>query len=129
MGKPHPVVNKVNQPYWEGASAGELRIQKCGDCGWNWLPAASVCPNCLSENCSWIAASGRGKVFTWLRMHQPYLKAWKDELPYNVALVQLEEGPYLMTNIVGDGDLVCDMAVEVVFPEGDEVALPRFRKV
>ena len=88
------------------------------------------CQRCLSFDREFFEASGRGTVFGRIEMLQPYIAAFKDDLPYNVVLVQLEEGPKMYSNMVGvpADEIVVDMPVEVVFEDvTDEFALPKFR--
>ena len=78
----------------------------------------------------WVAASGKGKVYSWIVVHQRYHRAFELELPYNVAIAELEEGPRLVTNVVeiANDDLSPDLAVEVVWDEVTaEITLPKFR--
>jgi uncharacterized OB-fold protein len=80
----------------------------------------------------WVRVSGRGNVWSWIVMHQQYFKAFKDEIPYNVAFIQLEEGPLMMSTVVGvpTGALRCDMPVEVFFEDATEdISIPKFRPV
>jgi uncharacterized OB-fold protein len=128
--RPLPRINKLNAPYWEATKRHELQIQRCKACGHRWFPPASRCPQCLSSDHEWAPASGRGKVWSWIVMWQRYFPAFEDRIPYNVAYVELEEGPRLMTNIVDcdESDLRCDLPVEVVFEDvTDEIMLPVFR--
>jgi uncharacterized OB-fold protein len=128
--RPLPRINKLNAPFWEGMREHELRLQRCKSCGHRWFPPASRCPRCLSSDYEWVAASGRGKVWSWIVMWQRYFPAFADRIPYNVAYVELDEGPQLMTNIVDcdEDELRCDLPVEVVFERvNDEITLPVFR--
>ena len=128
--KPLPAVSSLNQPYWEGLKRHELTLQRCGDCGKVWYPPAPFCPQCWSRNVTWQKLSGRGKVNTWVVFHQAYFSAFKDALPYNVAEVELEEGPRLLTNLVAvdNADIEVGMPVEIVFAEvTEEVTLAKFR--
>lgn len=123
-----PDVTDANRPYWDGCRAGELRLQVCDDCGTHRFPDSAVCPNCLSGRAQWRAVSGRGRVWSWITMHQRYFAAFADEVPYNVAFIHLDEGPYLMSSLVEvPEDLRVDEPVEVVFEAvpGDRV-IPRF---
>lgn len=126
-----PPVTDVNRGYWEGTRAGELRVQVCGDCGTPRFPPSSVCPRCLSDDASWQATSGRGRVWSWTRMHQRYLPAFDELMPYLVLYVDLDEGPRMVCGFVGSEDeLEIDLPVEVVFePLGDERVVPMFRPV
>jgi uncharacterized OB-fold protein len=128
--KPLPRPNRLSAPYWEGAHQHELRILHCSACGHNFLPAADRCPQCLGKQLEWVKSSGRGKVWSWVVFHQRYFAAFEADLPYNVAYVELDEGPRLMTNLVEcDADAIrCDMPVEVVFDDlTPEISLPKFR--
>ncbi|MBV7482211.1 Zn-ribbon domain-containing OB-fold protein [Bordetella sp. BOR01] len=128
--KPLPVLNKDNRPFWEGCKDGKLRMQQCGDCGHIRFPINSACPKCLSGKFDWKDLSGRGTVFSYVVFHQVYNKAFAEDVPYNVALVQLEEGPRMYSNVVGvpnDAVRVGDR-LEVVFDSvTDDVTIPRFR--
>ncbi|HLF78884.1 MAG TPA: Zn-ribbon domain-containing OB-fold protein [Dehalococcoidia bacterium] len=128
--KPLPRPNRLSQPFWDGAKQHELRLQRCTACGHIWFPPSPRCPQCLSADYEWAKASGRGRVWSWISMWQKYFPAFESEIPYNVAYVQLEEGPKLMTNIVdcNPNDLRCDLPVEVVFEDITvTVSLPKFR--
>lgn len=127
--KPLPPVTKLNAPFWEGTKQGELRLQTCSECGHQWYPPSTHCPNCLSRNYSWKAVSGRGKVWSWVVFHQRYFKAFEDELPYNVTLVELEEGVMMMSTLraIDDKDVRCDLPVKVEFEDAtDEQSVPYF---
>lgn len=128
--KPLPTITDENRPFWDATRRGELRLQRCRDCGRYRYPIAPVCPRCLGPEAEWAAVSGRGRVFSFVVFHQVYHQAFKHDVPYNVALVQLDEGPFMFGNVVGIGNerLVCDMPVSVVFERVTEaVTLPRFR--
>lgn len=128
--KPLPRPNRLSQPFWDGAKRHELLLQKCSSCGHVWFPPSTRCPRCLSAEYEWSKASGRGKVWSWIVMWQRYFAAFEGDIPYNVAYVELEEGPKLITNLVGcENDAIyCDMPVEVVFEDVTaEISLPKFR--
>ena len=128
--KPLPKVDSISRPYWEAARRHELRLQRCADCGTVRFPPKLRCPACLSAAATWELMSGRGRVWSWIEMHQQYFAGFKDEVPYIVLWVELDEGPMIMTNLV-DSDparLRCDAAVEVTFVDvTDEITLPQFR--
>lgn len=129
--KPLPALTKLNRPYFEGGLRGELRLQRCTSCGHRWFPASTHCPRCLATEHEWAPVSGHGRVWSWIVMHQRYFKAFESEIPYNVALVQLEEGPLMMSALVDipPADIRCDLPVQVVFERvTDEIALPKFRR-
>lgn len=127
--KPLPMPTEESAPFWEGTRVGELRAQRCGDCGHLRWPPAVICPICLSGRHEWVRLSGRGRVFSWIVVHKSQHPAfWGD--PFNVAIVELDEGPRLHTNLV-DVDpaaIRIGLPVEVVFdPQNDEISLPRFK--
>jgi uncharacterized protein len=128
--KPLPTITDENREFWEGCRQGKLRMQKCGDCGHIRYPISHVCPKCLSCEFAWTDLSGRGEVFSYVVFHQIYNKAFEKDVPYNVALVQLEEGPRMYSNVVGvDNDEVkIGDELEAVFdPVTPEVTIPRFK--
>lgn len=126
-----PVITDNNRGFWEGCASGELRAQSCLDCSHLRYPSAPWCPACLSDRWQWRALSGRGTVHAKLVFHQSYHPAWKDRIPYNVVLVQLEEGPRMISNVVplATQDFSVGDSVEVAFDPEGEFFLPRFRLV
>jgi len=128
---PQPMTPEA-KPYWDGAREGKLMIPKCRACGKPFLYPRVLCPFCASRDIVWIQASGRGRLFSFEIAHQILNKAFKVKTPLVLAMVELEEGPRLLTNLVGveadPAKLRCDMPVEVVFEKlTDEVSLPMFR--
>lgn len=125
---------EVARPFWEGCRAGELRIPRCADCGrWVWYPAA-VCPGCGGGRHPWTRTSGRGWLFTWVRVHRAFLPGFADRVPFVTALVELEEDPRArLATFLGDAPasgLRAGMPVEVAFERVDErLTLPVFRCV
>ena len=124
-----PEPTPETQPYWDGAKAGELRLQRCDACAHAYFPPRPFCPKCANRKVSWFKASGRGFLYSYVIHHRPVpgLTA-----PYSIAVVQLDEGPRLMTNIVGCAQtpeaLQLDMRVEAVFtPVSDAITLPQFK--
>lgn len=100
MSFPTPEITEVNRPYWEGLQDGVLRYQHCTACGSNRLPARAACPACLSPEFEWRRASGWAKVISWVVYHHAYAEHLKTQIPYDVTLVELAEGPRLLTNVV-----------------------------
>lgn len=127
--KPLPEPDEASRPFWEAAMQGRLVLMKCSACGQWRLPARQHCDVCLSPEFSWEEASGRGAVRTFGVMHQRYHPGWTNEMPYNVTIVELEEGPRLPTNLVGvaNAEIRVGMPVVVEFEHHDDVALPKFR--
>lgn len=125
--RPLPEADEESAPFFEGGMQGVLRLMKCTDCGMLRLPARKHCDNCFSEGVEWVDASGRGKVFTFSIMHQQFHPGFK--VPYNLATVELEEGPRINTNLVGiaDEDIRVGMDVVVDWEKHEDVAIPKFR--
>ncbi|OGO30804.1 MAG: hypothetical protein A2Z29_03915 [Chloroflexi bacterium RBG_16_56_11] len=126
-----PLITASNRPFWAAAKRHELVVYKCLNCGSAYLQD-SDCTTCGGPRMAWVRASGRGRVFTFCVFHQAFHPAWKGDIPYNVAYVKLDEGPLLVSNIVGceRGDISIGMPVEVVFEDiTAEVTLPKFRPV
>ena len=129
--KPIPDVDEeAMRPFWQGAREGRLMIQRCGQCGSFQGPTAGLCIECLSESLEWVQASGKGTVHAYGIMHQRYHAGFVDDIPYNVGVVELDEGPRLNTNILGVSNdaLRVGMTVTVTFETVAEgVSLPKFR--
>lgn len=128
--KPLPTITDENREFWEGCKRGRLRMQKCDECGHIRYPIAHVCPKCLSDKFKWTDLSGRGEVFSYIVFYQLYNKAFEKDIPYNVALVQLEEGPRMYSNVVGvdnDAVKVGDKLQAVFDAVTPEVTIPRFK--
>jgi uncharacterized protein len=130
--KPVPTPDEASAPFFQGAREGRLVIMRCRPCGAWRMPARDRCDRCWSTDTEWAQASGRGKVYTFGIMHQVYHPAFATEVPYNVAVVELDEGVRMTTNITGvDNDsITVGMAVAAVFePVSDTVSMVRFRPV
>lgn len=127
---PIPVADEASATFYTGAKEGRLMLLRCSQCGRYRLPGRGRCVDCWSEQSEWAQASGRGKLYSFGIMHQKYHPAFAEVTPYNYALVELEEGPRLITNIVDcpDEELRTDMPVEAVFDAvSEETTLIRFR--
>ena len=127
--RPLPVPTDFSRPFWEGTRAGRLLIPKCGDCGfYRWTPQPA-CPRCLSEAFDWTEVSGRGEIYSFSVIYRSADPVVFPD-PYVVAVVRLEEGPAMLSTIVGcpHEDLRVGMAVEVSFEKvTDEITLYPFR--
>ena len=127
--KPLPSPTEESKHFWDACQKHELLLQKCGDCGQFRFPPSGLCPKCMSANYHWTKASGKARVFTWQITHSPFYPAW--DPPYNVAIVELEEGPRMHTHIVGckNEDIHIDMPVELIFEKVEEQDwyLPKFK--
>jgi uncharacterized OB-fold protein len=125
-----PEPTPETQEYWDGARRGELRIQRCNSCGMAYFFPRPFCPNCSSRDVAWFTASGKGKLYSYVINHRPAM-GWQDAAPYVIAVVELDEGPRMMTNIVGveptPENLPIDMPVEVEWErQSDEITIPLF---
>lgn len=129
--KPLPVIEDWNRPFWESAKSGVLSLQQCTQCSHIRSPINHVCPKCLSERHEWVKLSGRGTVLSSIVFHQVYHPAFAKDVPYNVSLIQLEEGPRMLSNVVGipPSEVRTGDAVEAVFDAvTTDVSIPRFRR-
>jgi uncharacterized OB-fold protein len=127
--RPKPLLDNWNKPFWAACAEGRLTLQRCKTTGKCFFPPAPVSPFTGRPDWEWITASGRGTLWSFVVFHQSYFPGMRDELPYPVVMVKLEEGPYLLTNIDGlkPEDLRIGMRMAVRFPGGPEgFALPQF---
>jgi uncharacterized OB-fold protein len=127
--RPKPVPTPETKHYWEGARAGELRLQRCRPCAQAYFPPRPFCPRCGSGDTEVFRASGRAALYSYVIHHRPVPGF---EPPYAIAVVTLEEGPRMLTNVVGVPQtpeaLELDMPLEVAFQKlDDEISLPVFR--
>ena len=127
--RPLPVPTPETRHFWEGMRAGELRLQRCDDCRHTYFPPRPFCPKCASRSVAVVKASGKAKLFSYVIHHRP---APGFTPPYAIAVVELDEGPRMMTNITGCPQtpeaLVLDMPLEVAFEkQTDQVTLALFK--
>lgn len=127
-GIPLPRPTALSSPHWDGARAGRLRVQKCLDCGVHVFIPQPCCTSCMGSRLEWVDSSGRGTLYSYTIVHRPQQPAF--EVPYAVAIVQLEEGWHMLSNLI-DVELEkieVGMPLEVVFHEmQDGITLPLFR--
>lgn len=130
--KPLPEITPVNQPFWDGAKAGKLVMQRCNDCGsWIFCPRP-ICVECNSEKLEWVQMNGKGKVFSFTIIREVVgnaLRGFAPDIPYVTAWVDLDEGPRFCSNIIGCPveSVSIGMPVEVVFEDsGQGIILPKF---
>ena len=124
-----PAPDAVSAPFWEAAARGELLIQECPSCGHRQFYPRALCTACGAD-AEWLTRSGRGTVHTFTVIRQNRAKPFKDELPYVVAMIELDEGARMMGNVTGcdPDDVHIGMPVEVYFVEADEgVGVPFWR--
>ena len=130
--KPVPVAQPESDEYWQAAARGELLVQSCSDCSESQFYPRNFCINCSSRNVEFKKASGRATLYTFTIVHQPPHPGFADDVPYIAAIVELEEGVRMPTNIVGiepePENLSIGMPLVVEFERvSDTVALPKFR--
>lgn len=130
MSVPEITRNAVTEPFWRALAEGRLDMQRCTGCGATWLPARAQCPSCLDPGTEWVPSAGRGRVLSWVVYHKAYAPHLAERLPYNVTLVELDEGPRILTNIVDSPDgsaLRVGSEVVLAIEEDFGMPLPRFR--
>ncbi len=128
--KPLPMPGPVSQPFFDALKRHKLLIMRCRSCGTPRLSEHAHCPECWSDDYEWVEASGRGKMYSFVVMHQNLHPGFAQDIPYNVALVDLAEGPRILSNVVGcsNEELAVNMRVEAVFDDvTDNATLLRFQ--
>ncbi len=129
---PRPVPGTEFWPFWEACRRRELRIQRCLECGELRHHPRPYCPGCRSPRFDWALMSGRGRVVSWTICHPPVLAAFADRVPYQAIVVELEEGPFLVSNLLGCelDELAFDLPVQVCFVDvDDELTVPQFAPI
>jgi uncharacterized OB-fold protein len=130
--KPLPKIDTLNRPFWELCRQGKLAVQRCSACGDRHFPQSPVCPSCLGDRQEWEVVSGQGTLLSWITFHRAYWDGFAKDVPYDVCLVELDEGPIIVSNLVGttEGQTAVGDRVEVVFERAtDEISLPKFTRV
>lgn len=129
---PLPKPDKDSEVYWEAARRHELVLQQCRACERFRFYPRLVCPQCLSDQFEWRRASGRGVVYSFTVIHRPPFPAFRDRVPYVLALIDLEEGVRMMSNVIGcePNEVRIGMPVEATFDDvTEEITLPKFKPV
>jgi len=125
-----PPIDRYNAPYWAGLREQKLRLPRCQACGHLQFPMGPCCSKCLGESFEWIECSGRGTIWSYIVYHHAFHPSLADQVPYNVAEITLEEGPKLISNVVGIpiDELCAGMSVTAYFDrQDDELTLLRFK--
>jgi len=130
MTRPAPYPSPETQPFWDGCKRHELMLPYCGSCQKHFFYPRQFCPDCFSWDIEWRKASGRGRLHTFAIQFRAQMPGFK--IPYVTAVVELDEGPRMMTNLVGveplPENIKCDIPVEVVWEDlNDEITLPLFK--
>lgn len=127
---PEPVPDWETRAYWEGCGRHELVLQRCGSCGAIQHRPRALCVSCLSDDLEYYIASGSGTVFTFTVTEQNQVPGFREACPYVLAYVELDEGPRILTNLVGcePGQIRIGMPVTVdYFDIEGQIGIPRFR--
>ena len=127
---PRPADDADSREFWEFCRLHELRLQRCTACGLHRHHPRPRCPNCQSANFEWAQCSGSGHVHSFTICYPPVLSAFEDRTPYNVVVIELAEGPFMVSNFVDidNDELRIGLAVEVCFTDiDDDFAIPQFR--
>jgi uncharacterized protein len=127
--KPLPRPNAISAPYWEAAREHRLVIQRCENCGHRFFYPRSTCPRCLHTEIAWDEVSGEATVYSYTVLRQAMTEAFKADIPYVLAIVELDIGVRMTTNIVDCEPEAVEigMPVKVVFDDvSPEVTLPKF---
>ena len=130
--KPLPKPSKWSKPFWEGTRERKLLLKTCSDCGHIDHPPYLYCTNCMSEDHAWVEASGKATLFSFAINTFGVPFPFMEDLPYVLALVDLEEGPRMISNVVNcdHGKLRKGMSLQVIFAEASaEVTLPKWQPV
>ncbi|MHB8594306.1 MAG: Zn-ribbon domain-containing OB-fold protein [Acidimicrobiales bacterium] len=131
---PEPAASAETVGWWDACARHELVVQRCTACGHTRHPPGPLCPACRADGAQWAQLSGSGSVYSFTVVHQAFIAALADRVPYVVAAVELDGGggTRMVSNVVGidPHDVEIGMAVDVVWEDmGPELALPRFRPV
>jgi uncharacterized protein len=131
MARPRPEITPIDRPFWDWLSRGEYRLQRCAACATFRFPAAPVCPDCGDAAHAWDRVSGRGEVISWVVFHRSYFPALAAEIPYNVAMIRLAEGPVVIANLRGidNADIRMGLPVAVALEPLDDLTIANFRPV
>jgi uncharacterized protein len=127
--RPIPMGDEESREFFDGARRHELMLMRCRNCRAWRLPSRPRCPDCWSTDTAWEKASGRGKLYSFGIMHQKLHPQFSDDVPYHFAIVELEEGPRLISDVVGidDAGLRVDMPLRAVFQDvADDATVIRF---
>ena len=129
--KPIPMITPENERYWQGCKQHELWMRACHDCGPYFYPR-DLCPQCGRRDVEWRQVSGRGTLYTYAIVHRAPMPGFRGDVPFITAIIELEEGPRMMTNLIGiepDPERIkVGMPVDVSFEDiTDEISLPKFR--
>ncbi len=124
--KPVPHPSTLTQPYWDGLEAGVLRVQQCASCGKLRHYPRYLCDACHADEVTWKDCSGRGAIHSWMVAHHPFHPGFKEDLPYTLVVVDMEEGVRALGRFAGDAPRLRLPVVLHVTRGAEGVALPAF---
>ena len=127
---PIPANEALTKPFWEATKRHELILPRCNTCAVTFLYPRERCPDCLSGDLGWTQVSGKGRVHSFTIIEQPVNREFWEDLPYIYAIIQLEEGPRMISNVVDCGvdEVQIDMPVIAVFDDvTTDVTLVKFK--
>lgn len=101
VAKPSRVNTSITRAFWESADRGVLLLQHCQSCGYRQLYPRALCTACWSGDMTWVESAGTGVVWTFTVVEIAAHPAWQNETPYVLAIVELDEGPRFLTNVLG----------------------------
>lgn len=128
--KPLPVPSRTTKPFWDAAKQHRLSIQRCGSCNEYVFYPRTICPHCGSGDLAWTDVSGRATLYSFTIARKATARPWAEDVPYVIAIVELEEGPRMTSNIVGCpvDDVRIGMPLIASFQDvSDEITLVMFR--
>lgn len=124
--KPSPIADPGTKPYWEGLKQERILLKRCLNCGNTHFYPRELCPHCYSDDLDWVEASGNGTVYSYTVVHRPAGPAYADDVPYTVAVVELAEGPRMMSWITGGKEVRIGAPVKATFVTVGDTVLPMF---
>ena len=128
--KPLPTPSGETKPFWDSCRRGQLLVQRCGQCNEFQFYPRGICAKCWSTDIRWVQSSGKGTVWTFTVTYQNRTPGFAEDVPYVLALVELEEGVRMFTNVVecDPREVKIGMPVEVTFVQANEqITVPYFK--
>ncbi len=124
---PQPAIDEWNWPFWDFCNSNKLCIQRCRGSGKTWFPPSPISPFEPKAGWDWVECSGRAEVLSWVVFRHTYFAGFADRMPYNVAVVHLDEGAQMCTNILVPNDAIrIGLRVKVTFERRGAVNVPVF---
>ncbi|HVB01252.1 MAG TPA: OB-fold domain-containing protein [Acidimicrobiales bacterium] len=126
--RPRPVITPETAPFWRSVHEHRLELPMCVPCARHFFPPSKFCPQCWSDSVVWKPVRGTGTILTYVTFRRLYDPSFADLLPYSTAVIELDEGPRLLSRVTGTLEASVGARVEVVFEElDDETTLPLFQ--